>query len=247
MGKMVNRSPSRYREVKCAFCGTLFLTNHSQGKYCSLECKRKKIYQNNKEKIKKQSRQYYWEKKELIKAYKKQYYLENKEKIIIQKKQYRLENKHKIKQYCLKNKDHRNKSSKRWQKVNKTYYKNYWKNKYNSDLKFNLNAKMSSAIRESLKNNKNKWHWETLVGYTVIDLKNHLEKTIPQGYTWQDYLDGKLHIDHIIPVSAFNFDSTEHVDFNRCWALENLRLLPAKDNLVKNAKLSKPFQPALKI
>lgn len=31
----------------------------------------------------------------------------------------------------------------------------------------------------------------------------------------------------------------------RCWALKNLRLLLAKDNIKKKDKLKKPFQPSL--
>ena len=45
----------------------------------------------------------------------------------------------------------------------------------------------------------------------------------------------------------FNFTKPEHPDFERCWALKNLRLLTAKENNIKRAKLAKPFQPALKI
>ena len=47
--------------------------------------------------------------------------------------------------------------------------------------------------------------------------------------------------------SAFNFSKPEHIDFKRCWSLENLRLLPAMENIKKHNKLFKPFQPALKI
>ena len=74
----------------------------------------------------------------------------------------------------------------------------------------------------------------------MADLIKHLEKTLPDGYTWEE-----CHIDHKIPMSAFNFTTPEHTDFKRCWALSNLRLLPAKENLVKYNKLYKPFQPAL--
>ena len=35
--------------------------------------------------------------------------------------------------------------------------------------------------------------------------------------------------------------------FERCWALKNLRLLPAKENFAKKDKLEKPFQPSLMI
>ena len=121
------------------------------------------------------------------------------------------------------------------------------KNKNRKDLQFNLNSRMNRALNHSLKGNKAGRHWETLVGYALGDLIKRLKKTMPGGYTWQDYLEGRLHVDHKIPVSAFNFNKPENPDFKKCWALKNLQLLPARENLIKGSKLSKPFQPALKI
>ena len=116
------------------------------------------------------------------------------------------------------------------------------------DLKYRLNHRIRNLITCHMKKSQKKGrHWEDLVGYTVTQLKKRLQKTIPQGYIWQDFLEGKLHIDHIIPISAFNFTEPEHTDFKRCWSLNNLRLLPAKENIIKGAKLEKPFQPALAI
>lgn len=115
------------------------------------------------------------------------------------------------------------------------------------DLKFRLNLNISTAIYFSLKGNKNGRHWEELVGYTLMELKSHLEKTIPDEYTWQDYLNGKLHVDHIIPISVFNFSEATHLDFKRCWALKNLQLLPAIENLKKQNKLNTAFQISLVI
>lgn len=115
------------------------------------------------------------------------------------------------------------------------------------DLKFNLNEKIRRLIAKPLKKGKKNRHWESLVGYTLMDLKKRLTKTMPKGYTWQDFLNGKLHMDHIVPLSKFNFTKSEHIDFKNCWALRNLRLLPAKENLVKSSKLEKPFQPSLKL
>ena len=64
--KKQKRQPSKYRKVKCVICGKIFLTNHSQGKYCSIECKKEKnkvimkqYYQKNKEKIKYQTTLYH--------------------------------------------------------------------------------------------------------------------------------------------------------------------------------------------
>ena len=119
--------------------------------------------------------------------------------------------------------------------------------RYRTNPKYNLNRRIKGLIGLSLKGNKAGRHWESLVDYTLNDLIKRLNNTMPVGYTWKDFLTGKLQIDHIIPKKVFNFTKPEHTDFKRCWALSNLRLLPAKENLNKAAKLFRPFQPALKI
>lgn len=129
----------------------------------------------------------------------------------------------------------------------KDYIREYYNRRRKTDLKFNLKGKMGTAICYSLKGNKKGRHWENLVGYKLKDLIKHLKKTMPEGYNWRDYLEGKLHIDHIIPISAFNYEKPEHTDFKRCWSLNNLRLLTVRENLIKHNKLTKPFQPSLKI
>lgn len=196
------------------------------------------------------------DRKKYHKKYMKQYRAEGREKINKQRvkawyEKYYETNKNKIierhKQYFQKNKKFLNEYSKQWRKDNPDYYNHYFKNRRKTDLKFNLNEKIKTEIRKSLKGNKKGRHWESLVGYTLNDLIKRLNKTMPKGYTWQDYLKGELHIDHIIPKSVFNFTKPEHIDFKRCWALKNLRLLPIKENLSKSNKLIRPFQPALKI
>jgi len=93
-----------------------------------------------------------------------------------------------------------------------------------------IHDRLSTLIRLSLKHNKNGKSWEGLTGYTIEQLTQHLKKTIPDGYTWQDYIDGVLQLDHIIPRSAFHFVTVEDIDFKRCWALKNLQLLPSVEN-----------------
>lgn len=159
--------------------------------------------------------------KKEIKEKHRRWYEKNCEKVL--KKQ---------KQYCKNNRGKRREREKRRRKI---------------DLKFSLNNKMTTAIRISLKGDKRGRHWETIIDYILDELIEHLKKTMPKGYNWQDYLQGKLHIDHIIPVSVFNFDSPDHIDFKRCWALGNPRLLPAKENQIKSNKLKKPFQLSLKV
>ena len=86
--------------------------------------------------------------------------------------------------------------------------------------------------------------WESLLGYTVADLRERLEGLFKQGMTWDNY-GSAWHIDHIIPIRAFNFSSVEHLDFKRCWALDNLQPLWAFENLKKNGRFEGSFQPAL--
>jgi len=185
----------------------------------------------------------------------KKYYIRNREKILGQSKQYYIENKNErikyLKQYYKNNYEKVKELNKQWAKNHREkireIQKRWQSKKLTTDLKFNLNRRISCAIWQSLKGNKNGRKWEVLVGYNLNDLVKKLKKTMPEGYTWQDYLEGKLHVDHIIPKNAFNFSKPEHVDFKRCWSLENLRLLPVMENLKKYNKLEKPFQLALKI
>lgn len=106
-----------------------------------------------------------------------------------------------------------------------------------------LNINISNHIRYSLRCGKNGHHWETLVGYTVSQLKKHIEKQFKDGMSWDNY--GKWHLDHKIPISKFNFEKPLDDDFKRCWALKNLQPLWALDNMKKHCKIDKPTQTSL--
>lgn len=110
-----------------------------------------------------------------------------------------------------------------------------------------LNNSVRGEISRSIKGNKNGRHWETLVGYTLEELMTHLEKNFVSGMSWDNHNQIGWHIDHVIPLSAFNFSYPEDIDFRKAWALKNLRPMWAKDNLLKWTKLSKPFQPSLSL
>ena len=120
-----------------------------------------------------------------------------------------------------------------------------------TDARFVLCGRMSARINGALKYGKCGKSWKDMIPYTLDDLVERLKQTLPDGYSWDDFLnkDGRsldgLHIDHILPVSKFNFEKPEDDDFQRCWALSNLRLLPAKQNMAKHNKIDKPLQTSL--
>jgi len=184
-------------------------------------------------------------------GYGKRYAEKNKKKLLEKKRKYYIENKERLKQkateYQRIHKDKTNKKNKAWRQKNPDKAKQYQK-KYREHNRVAINYryineflkkpknKISHIIRtgmnNSLKSNKNGYHWEDLAGYTIDDLMKRLESLFQEGMTFGNH--GKWHIDHIKPVSSFNFKSYKDEEFKECWALENLRPLWARDNLRKN-------------
>ena len=115
--------------------------------------------------------------------------------------------------------------------------------KQRSTPKGKLNHCMSTAILRALNGNKCGMPWESLVGYNVDKLMIHIGKQFTQGMSWNNYV--KWRIDHKIPISVFNYEKPEDIDFKRCWSLRNLQPLWSFDNISKNDKLENQFQPGL--
>ena len=110
-----------------------------------------------------------------------------------------------------------------------------------------LNDAMRGGVSQSLASGaKNNRRWESLVGFTIDQLRRHLEKQFTPGMTWENY-GTEWHVDHKIPIAVFNFDRPEDIDFRICWSLKNLQPLNATENMKKRAKIEAPFQPALKL
>ena len=134
------------------------------------------------------------------------------------------------KEYRLNNCEEVRERLKKWRIENPEYYK-----KWRSIPKNNLSKRISGSIYSSLKNDKNNNHWEKLVNYNLQDLIIHLENQFEDGMTWQNM--GEWHIDHIIPISLWEFESYNDREFKQCWALANLQPLWAYDNISKGAKI----------
>ncbi len=99
-----------------------------------------------------------------------------------------------------------------------------------------LAQKIRGSLVRSLKGIRKEKPTFVILGYSKEELALHLESffTEENGYTWDNM--GEWHIDHIRPVSSFNFDSIDHPDFKKCWALNNLQPLWALDNMRKGNK-----------
>ena len=101
------------------------------------------------------------------------------------------------------------------------------KNKQNPE--FTINDRISANIRKSLNKAKGGRRWETLVGYTLQELKNHLECNFEKEMSWNNI--GEWHIHHVIPKRLFKYDSYDSQEFKICWSLNNLMPKMGIDNI----------------
>lgn len=127
-----------------------------------------------------------------------------------------------------------------WRKNNPEKYKLTYTKAFKKVLattKGRLNINFSNHIRYSLKGNKNGLHWESIVGYTTEQLRQHLESKFLPGMTWENYGRHGWHIDHIIPIDFFEFSKPEDQEFQYCWSLYNLQPLWEIDNIRKSNKI----------
>lgn len=118
--------------------------------------------------------------------------------------------------------------------ANKPAVRVYQRAKYRTRPDHRLRVAISNGMRRSLSGGKAGRAWESLVGYTLHELKRHLERQFSKGMTWENV--GAWHIDHIIPLASFVITDCCCPDFRAAWALTNLRPLWAKENISKRDK-----------
>jgi len=74
-----------------------------------------------------------------------------------------------------------------------------------------------------------------LVGCSVKELKEYIEKQFTDGMNWDNYGKKGWHIDHILPCAGFNLIEKE--EQQKCFHYTNLQPLWAQENLSKNCKV----------
>jgi hypothetical protein len=113
------------------------------------------------------------------------------------------------------------------------------KRRRNEDPIYKLKKYIRNAINSALKNigSKKDFHAFECVNRSPIELLNYLFSRAyieVTGFTEAKYNSGKLHLDHLIPLAS----SKSKEDVLKLWDYENLRLIPAKDNLAKGDEIA---------
>ena len=159
----------------------------------------------------------------------KRYYYKNKKNISESYKKWSKQNRDNLRKY------HENWREDNREHVNK-YKREYERKRRSEDPKYRLCVRTRTAVYTCLKERNVAKYKSTfqLLGYSIEDLMQHLEKQFTEGMTWDNY--GEWHVDHIKPMTSFQFESFDDPEFKECWKLENLRPLWEFDNLSKGPR-----------
>lgn len=188
--------------------------------------------------------------------YANQYRNENKEKVSNSHKEWynkkgkeyhvkwNNKNREKINEYAKQYRE-KNKNNEDYKERRRRNGRNYYNRSCKNNLSYKIHSNISQQVSRMLKGQKAGRKWEDILGFSTEEIKVHLLSTIPNGYTIDDYKNGLLHIDHIIPKSIYDVNNKE--DIKKCWNFRNLRLLPAVENLIKNKFLKQELLIEYKI
>jgi hypothetical protein len=173
------------------------------------------------------NRKWYWKKnKEQRAMYNKKRYYSNKVKHNKCSKEWKSKNreyfKHYKKQYSSNNKD----------KIRK-YHTKYCSNRLKSDVSFKISCSLRTRLYVALKGNQKSGSAVKDLGCSITEFKTYISSKFQPGMTWDNY--GKWHLDHIIPLSAFNLEN--RIEFLKACHYTNYQPLWEKDNIRKSNKL----------
>jgi len=200
---------------------------------------------NNRDKENAYRRNFYSKYPEVIKAQNKRHTDKHIDKIKVRQKNYRLNHIEEAKEYLAKwYIDHNEEvklKTKQWAIDNPEKVKIYDKRKRKKKMSKpmgRLNRNMSFRIWTCLKTLKASRSWKEFVSFTIVELRDHLEKQFTKGMSWDNY--GEWHVDHKIPLAAFIFQLPTDDEFKKAWALSNLQPMWGIENVQKGKKILHP-------
>lgn len=207
------KSPDGRREV-CKECRAKFNADNGE----EIKRKKREHYAKNKEKIIERSKKYYFENLDKQRELGRNRHHRNREVRLLQMSEYREVNRESI----LEAQRARSKKS--------------YSERYGNDLQYTLAHRVKSLVRVSLCKNRKSHRMIEILGFSVDELRAHLERQFNNGMSWKGFLNGEIHIDHIVPIAAFNITSDTCDEFKACWSLSNLRPMWASENCSKSDK-----------
>jgi len=151
-----------------------------------------------------------------------------------------LEERKKRKSDC--DRKYREKNYDKIQEVKKRYYqlkgreeKRLWQAKMMDKVEFRIKKNLRSRVYVALKRGIKSQSTMKLLGCTIEFFKEYFESLFTEGMSWEVYMNGGIHIDHVVPCKSF--DLTKEDEQKKCFHYSNLQPLFRIDNLKKGTSL----------
>lgn len=103
--------------------------------------------------------------------------------------------------------------------------------KYHNEPLFKLRSLLRSRLNLAIKNKSKQGSAVYLLGCTIGQAIDHIERQFTEGMTWSNW--GKWHLDHIKPLASFDLEDVDQL--TQACHYSNLQPLWAKENLSKGA------------
>lgn len=188
----------------------------------------------NREKYVSGYKKYTAQNKDKKKEYDKKRREENKADRLAKKKEYYRQNKETHNLYKLKNKDFYDEYMKKWRTDNKNEINRkrriYVKNKIATDDDYAIKNIFRTCFRRMVSKGLTWRKFLDATGFSLDDYIKHFNSNYSIEFI-EYKTTKKYHIDHIIPVSAYDFSIAG--DIEKCWNPRNLRIISATENMAK--------------
>lgn len=150
------------------------------------------------------------------------------------------ENKQKKRVYYQNNKESFASKSRVYRQAHREETNKREKERRETDPQYLLTISLRTRLNRAIKEGYKAGSAVRDLGCSIEELKGYLESKFQSGMTWDNYGMGpnKWHIDHVMPLSAFDLTNRQHVVM-ACHYL-NLQPLWQQDNLSKGSKIILP-------
>ena len=230
---------------KCTMCGqekplTEFAVeknNKKDGRRSSCKiCTSQRIKQyfiNNPEKKKESDKRDYEENKAKKLAQKKEYYLRKKEEILAKRKEYHLANKElknqKCREYRQRNLEKVKAQIREYHRKNASYLTKQKAARIKSDPLDTFKERIRVVIKGGFYRLKKGKPLRTnqIIGADWETVRDHIVSQFKDGMTWEAFVAGEIHIDHIKPLASATCEEdiialNHYTNLQPLWCLDNL-------------------------
>jgi len=118
----------------------------------------------------------------------------------------------------------------KWAKSNRSRINARKRELYRSNPKYATLHRLRNRLIKLLRKSGKSESVSSLLGCSTESFRTYFESRFEPGMTWEAFLRGEIHIDHIVPCALFDLTKPEHrkvafhfSNLQPLWAVDNLR------------------------